>query len=74
MSAKSDSTLLRLLKGEISMSYCDKQVDWSSSSSPMSIDSYTPKSYGTYNCHSQSRNYYTTSISRVTPNVGGRLN
>lgn len=59
------------------MSYCDKLVDWSSSSSPMSIDRYSPKSYGGYSGHSgysRSNNNYSSSMSRVTPNIGGRLN
>lgn len=73
-SSETGSTLLRLLKGEISMSYCDKQVDWSSVSSPMSIDRYSPRSYGDYSSYNRNNNNYNSSMSRVTPNIGGRLN
>ena len=76
-SSDTSNTLLRLLKGEISMSYCDKQVDWSSSSSPISIDRYSPSSYGSYTSYNKSYSSYSSyssSMSRVTPNIGGRLN
>jgi len=76
-SSDASNTLLRLLKGEISISYCDKQVDWSSSSSPISIDRYSPSSYGSYSSYSsynKTYSYCSSSMSRVTPNIGGRLN
>jgi hypothetical protein len=73
-SSKTDCTLLRMLKGEISISYCDKQVDWSSESSPMSIDRYSPRSYENYSSYNRNNNNCYSSMSRVTPNIGGILN
>lgn len=60
-----------LLKGEKTVSYYDKKIDWNNSSSPMSIDKYNPSNYGSFK---PSYSHYNSSMGRVTPNIGGRLN